>query len=148
MTPERIALVQDTFTTLVPRADEVAALFYDTLFRIAPNVREMFGSDMAAQGKKLMNTLSLAVQNLDRFADLEPALRLLAERHVDYGVRDEHYDLVGAALLRTLESGLGPAFTDDVEAAWTETYFAIAETMRRAAARAGPTRGAAAARRS
>ena len=49
-------------------------------------------------------------------------MQALGRRHAGYGVRPEHYDTVGAALLWTLEQGLGDAFTDDVRAAWAEAY--------------------------
>jgi hemoglobin-like flavoprotein len=38
---------------------------------------------------------------------------------VDYGVKPAPYDSVGAALLWTLEQGLGSKFTDELKAAWT-----------------------------
>ena len=49
-------------------------------------------------------------------------------------VKDSHYDTVAAALLWTLGAGLGDAFTDDVEAAWTEAYTILATAMKEAAA--------------
>jgi len=53
---------------------------------------------------------------------------------VRYGVKDAYYDTVGAALLWTLERGLGAAFTPAVRDAWTETYTVLATVMQRAAA--------------
>ena len=41
---------------------------------------------------------------------------------------------VGRALLDTLAAGLGPAFTEEVRAAWTTTYLTLAGVMLRAAA--------------
>jgi hemoglobin-like flavoprotein len=58
----------------------------------------------------------------------------LGKRHVAYGVTDEHYDTVGAALLWTLEAGLGDAFTAEVKDAWATTYGVLATTMKEAAA--------------
>jgi hemoglobin-like flavoprotein len=55
---------------------------------------------------------------------------------VSYGVRDEHYDIVGAALLWTLAKGLGEGFTDDVREAWTTAYTLLATVMKDAAAEA------------
>jgi hemoglobin-like flavoprotein len=59
----------------------------------------------------------------------------LGHRHVGYGVTDDQYELVGAALLYTLEQGLGPAFTPEVRDAWSEAYLILATVMRRAAGR-------------
>ena len=56
----------------------------------------------------------------------------LAHRHVGYGVRDEHYDKVGEALLWTLERVFGAAFTPEVRNAWATLYGVVAATMRKA----------------
>ena len=64
-----------------------------------------------------------------------PVVEDLGRRHVGYGVMDEHYDTVGAALLWTLEKGLGDAFTTEVREAWTSVYGLLATTMKNAAAR-------------
>ena len=48
---------------------------------------------------------------------------------------DKHYDTVGAALLWTLEKGLGTAFTPEVKEAWVTVYALLATTMKNAAAK-------------
>jgi len=129
MTPTQITLVQDSFALVEPIADQAATLFYGRLFDIAPDVEPLFTGDMAEQGRKLMTTLGVVVRGLDEFDQLLPVAANLASRHVDYGVQPHHYDEVGAALLWTLATGLGEAFTPDVEAAWTTAYTALAEAM-------------------
>jgi nitric oxide dioxygenase len=53
-----------------------------------------------------------------------------------YGVRREHYATVGAALLWTLQSGLGEEFTPEVREAWASAYLLLSTTMQEAAANA------------
>ena len=54
----------------------------------------------------------------------------LGERHKGYGVTaEQQYAPVGAALLWTLEQGLGPDFTPETKTAWTEAYTALAGVM-------------------
>ncbi len=74
-----------------------AVLFYDRLFEIAPSVKAMFSADMTEQRKKLMATLAAVVNGLDNLETVLPAASALAIRHVSYGVRPEHYPVVGAA---------------------------------------------------
>jgi len=57
----------------------------------------------------------------------------LGRRHAGYGVRDEHYHTVGAALLWTLEQGLGELYTPDVAEAWAAAYTLLAGVMQKAA---------------
>lgn len=129
MTPEKIALVQESFAKVVPIADQAAVLFYDRLFDIAPEVKPMFHGDMAEQRRKLMATLGVVVAGLTRLETVLPAASALAKKHVTYGVKDEHYPIVGSALLWTLEKGLGDGWTPDVAEAWTTAYGTLSGYM-------------------
>ncbi len=129
MTPEQITLVQSSFAKVAPIAPEAARLFYDRLFTLAPEVRPLFKGDMAEQGRKLMAMLGTVVGGLTRLDTIVPAAQRLAERHVAYGARLEHYPVVGAALLDTLALGLGDAFTEDTRAAWVEAYALLSGVM-------------------
>jgi hemoglobin-like flavoprotein len=134
MTPEQVTLVQQTFARVAPIADKAADLFYDRLFAIAPEVRSLFPSDLTEQKKKLMQMIATAVTNLHQVEKVIPAVEELGRRHLRYGVTPKHYEPVGAALLWTLEQGLGPEFTPPVKTAWTETYMTLAGVMQNAAA--------------
>lgn len=129
MTPQQIDLVQTSFKKVVPIAGTAADLFYGRLFEIAPEVRSMFPEDMKEQKIKLMSMLGTAVTNLHKLDTILPAVKALGERHKGYGVTAAHYAPVGAALLWTLEQGLGADFTSEVKAAWTETYTALSGVM-------------------
>ncbi len=129
MTPTQKTLVQQSFKQVVPIADTAATIFYERLFAIAPGVRPLFKGDLAEQKKPLVQMLDNCVGKLDAPDELLPAVRALGKRHVAYGVTDEHYGLVGAALLWTLETGLGAAFTPEVKDAWTAVYTVLATTM-------------------
>jgi hemoglobin-like flavoprotein len=106
-----------------------ADLFYDRLFEIAPDVRRMFPDNLAEQKKKLMAMLGTAVAGLTKPEALLPAVRALGQRHAGYGVKAGHFAPVGAALIWTLEQGLGEAFTPEVKAAWVEVYGVLSQTM-------------------
>lgn len=133
MTPKQIELVQTSFKAVAGISEQAAELFYGRLFELDPSLRRLFKGDMKEQGKKLMATIGVAVSSLNNLERILPTVQKLGAGHWDYGVRDEHYDTVGAALLWTLEKGLGSAFTPDVKAAWTETYTILASVMMDAA---------------
>lgn len=114
---------------MVPIAATAAELFYGRLFEIAPEVKPLFKTDLKAQGVKLMKMLGTVVNKLEDLDEIVPAAAALAQRHVGYGVKPEHYAPVGAALLWTLEQGLGDAFTAEVKAAWAEAYGILSEAM-------------------
>jgi nitric oxide dioxygenase len=139
MTPDQIKLVQQSFTQVEPIADTAASIFYERLFEITPAVKPLFHGDMAEQRRKLMATLATVVEGLADIEAVLPAASALAKRHVGYGVKPEHYDSVGAALLWTLERGLGERWTSELAAAWSAAYatlsgFMVSEAYDRTAA--------------
>jgi hemoglobin-like flavoprotein len=136
MTPEQQELVRESWQRFDPRPRQVGVQFYERLFELDPMAQQLFaGVDMAEQERKLMAMLAQIVQAIDRPEDLVSSVAALGRRHVHYGVKDADYESVGAALLWTLEQGLGDAFTPDVRAAWAEAYLTVATVMRRAATR-------------
>ena len=130
MTLNEKNLVQGTFAQVAPIAEVAAELFYGRLFEIDPELRSMFRSDMKEQGRKLMQMLTVAVKSLDRLHEILPAVRDMGRRHAGYGVRDEHYDTMAAALLWTLEKALGDGFTPEVKSAWVSVYTVLATAMK------------------
>lgn len=139
MNAEQVRLVQESFGKVVPIADAAAALFYGRLFDLDPSLESLFKGDMVEQGRKLMQMIGVAVKSLDRLEQVLPAVRALGARHADYGVRERDYETVGRALVWTLKKGLGDDFTPETEAAWAETYAALAGVMKEAQAAAAQT---------
>ena len=134
MTPDQKALVKLTWQKVLPIAESASELFYHRLFEIDPALRDLFdGTDMTMQRLKLMQTLGVAIRGLDDLETLLPIVEDLGRRHVGYGVTDAHYETVGAALLWTLEKGLGEAWTPEVADAWTAAYGTLSGAMREAA---------------
>ena len=133
MSPEQKQIVRNTWQEVAPQGDAAAQLFYNRLFEIDPSSRPLFRDvDLPKQRTKLLQALSDAVQGLDAPDALVPVLEDLGRRHADYGVTDDHYDSVGAALLWALEQGLGPDWTPEAKDAWVEAYALISGVMRHA----------------
>jgi nitric oxide dioxygenase len=118
MTPTDIANVKRTFAMVAPIADRAGLMFYEKLFALDPTLRPMFADDITEQSKKLMHVLAVAANGIDRLDTLVPIVQALGVRHVDYKVKDEHYDTVGTALISTLQAGLADEFTPEVKSAW------------------------------
>ena len=129
MTPAQIDDVQASFAKVVPIRDAAAEMFYARLFEIAPQVRPLFKGDMTEQGAKLMATLGAVVNGLKDLDAIVPVAEKLAVGHVAYGVKAEHYPFVGAALIDTLQQGLGDDFSADVQSAWETAYGTLSGVM-------------------
>ena len=130
MTPHQIRLIKSSWA-LVGTIDPVVVgqLFYNRLFEIAPEVKPMFQKPMAEQSKKLLATLGYIVSKLDSLDSIIEEVAKLSQRHVNYGVKKEHYAIVGTALLWTLEKGLGEHWNSELKQAWTDCYVILSSAM-------------------
>ena len=135
MDANKIKLVQNSWSKVLPNSEMAANLFYGRLFEIDPSTKVLFKGDMKEQSKKLMNMITAAVNGLNDLDGLVPVVQDLGRRHGGYGVQDKHYGSVASALLWTLEQVLGDAFTTEVKMAWTEAYMLLAAVMKDASAK-------------
>jgi hemoglobin-like flavoprotein len=138
--------VRRTWKLVVPIAGTAADLFYKRLFELRPEYSSLFGGDLTAQKRKLVQMLAFIVKSLDwpesswkdtvsAEEDLVLVVLALGRRHTDlYKVSNEAYAVVGEALLWTLDYGLGTAFDDAARSAWLQVYRLIGATMRMGAA--------------
>ena len=125
-----VELLEQSFEQVKPQANQFASSFYKNLLTDYPELQPLFSeTDMEAQEQKLIMSLVLVVQNLHSPDYLKSVLQNLGERHVSYGTKQEHYEMVGAALLKTFESYLGTDWTPNVKQAWTDAYGAIVDMM-------------------
>ena len=129
LTPQQIALIQSSFQQVLPMADAAGLLLYERIFVLAPETRSLFADDIRPQASRLMAAVKFAVDRLHDLDAVQPFLMKLGARHVGYGVRPEHFEVVAEALLWTLERGLGEAFSPDVREAWAVAWAVIADAM-------------------
>lgn len=132
MEANTVTLVQESFQKVRPIAQTAATIFYNKLFELDPELKPLFPTGeeaMKSQGNKLMTMLGAAVTGLSDLDALIPVLEDLGKKHVGYNVKESHYDTVGAALLATLEAGLGDDFTLEVKEAWTSVYGTMSSVM-------------------
>ena len=132
MNAEQQELVRTTFARLAVMPEVAGALFYERLFGANPSFRPLFKNDMRIQGVKLMTMLAMVVYSSPEPGQVLPAIRDLAVRHVEYGVKLADYDALREALLWTVEQALGKDFRPSVREAWTVCYDELADEMKAA----------------
>ena len=130
MTPTDIDRIRASWAAVEPIADTAAGLFYGRLFELDPAIERLFRrTDMPAQRKVLMQTLTVVVKSIDKLDAIVPAVQALGSRHAGYGVTPDMFGTVGQALLDTLAVGLGDAFTPECREAWVEAYGILSSVM-------------------
>src|SRR5215203_5919393 len=130
MTKEEIAIVQQSWKRLWDVDPQVIGdAFYAKLFFDAPGLKALFTNSMSDQSEKLVGMLNLLVARLDNMDGLKKNVQALALRHQGYGVKVSHYDLVGNALLWTLEKAFGAEWNEPMTKAWLKCYTSLATIM-------------------
>lgn len=134
MTRDQRQLVRQSLDRLREEADPVTLLLYGKLFELDPSTRRLFHNDLAAQGRKLLDTLDAVAGSLDRFESVRPRLTELGRLHASYGVLPGHYETLVNALLWAFGQAMGPDFDARTREAWRLALQAVAAVMQEGAA--------------
>ena len=131
LTPETIGIVKATAPALQQHGLAITQAMYRRLFQ-DESIKQLF--DMAAQEsgeqpKRLAAAILAYAQNVDKLQNLSAPVMRMAARHVETGVKPEHYPAVAEALLPAIREVLGEAATDEVLAAWGEAYWFLADIL-------------------
>ena len=132
-------IVKATAPAIEQHGLAITTAMYARLFRNA-EVAAMFdraAQESGEQPKRLAAAILAYARNIDRLENLGAAVQRMVARHVETGVKAEHYPLVAAALLPAIRDVLGAdVATDEVLAAWGEAYWMLADILIAAEAQA------------
>lgn len=126
---DEIALIDESLRLLAERSDKVVGHFYAALFLEAPQLRALFPAAMDAQRGRLFRALAAAVRTMSTPDQLVAMLTQLGRDHRKYGVRAEHYDVVGRAMVTALRHHAADVWVPELEAAWEHAYAVMADLM-------------------
>lgn len=136
---QSIAIVKATAPALEQHGVAITTAMYARLFR-NEDVAAMFdkaAQESGEQPKRLAAAILAYARNIDKLGNLGPAVQRMVSRHVETGVKAEHYPLVAEALLPAIREVLGADIaTDEVLAAWGEAYWMLADILIAAEAKA------------
>ena len=127
-----IAIVKATAPASETHGVAITTAMYARLFQNA-EVKAMF--DLAAQEsgeqpKRLAAAILAYAKNIDKLGNLGAAVQRMVARHVETGVKPEHYPIVAEALLPAIRDVLGAEVaTDEILAAWGEAYWMLADIL-------------------
>lgn len=125
-----IELVKESFAILGMQGEELVSRFYEQLFEQNPKLAPLFDTvSVVGQQKKLLASLVLLVQNLDKPEVLKDYLLGLGARHVHYGVSQEQYQMFTDALISVMSEMIGKKWTSPVNDAWQNTLNNVTSIM-------------------
>lgn len=134
-----MTIVKATAPALEKHGLAITTAMYARLFE-NKDIEAMF--DRAAQTsgeqpKRLAAAILAYAKNIDKLQNLGTAVSRMVARHIDTGVKAEHYPYVANALLPAIRDVLGEDIaTDEVLAAWGEAYWMLADILIAAEAQA------------
>ena len=130
MTAEQGQLVKSSWRGLrgIP-GGVIGDLFYTKLFFEHPRLKQLFPADMQKQNEKLVDMLDYIVSRADDLGSVQEDIIAMAVRHKDYGVKAEHFDMIGKALMWTLEKAMSESWNPDLQNAWAACYRLLSEMM-------------------
>lgn len=131
MTPNQISVVQASWQKVDEKNHEVAEMFYQRLFELAPELRQFYQSDLQEYGTRLMRNLGTAVASLARLDSVLPMLQEFGQQRFERSIKDGYETAVRNAMLWALEQRLAEDFTQDVRTAWNETYSLLTGIIQR-----------------
>lgn len=132
------AIVKATAPALQQHGVAITTRMYERMFTNT-NIRVMFDEAAQKSGeqpRRLAAAILGYAQNIDKLEALSGAVARMIDRHVETGVRPEHYPHVANALLPAIRDVLGAEVaTDEVLNAWGEAYWFLADMLIAAEAR-------------
>lgn len=136
---QAMAIVKATAPVIEKHGVAITTAMYARLFQ-NKEVEAMFdraAQDSGEQPKRLANAILAYAKNIDKLDALTAAVDRMVQRHVETGVKPEHYPYVAEALLPAIREVLGEEVaTDAVLAAWGEAYWMLADILISAEAQA------------
>ena len=137
--PAAMAIVKATAPALEQHGVEITTAMYARLLQ-DPEIAAMFdhaAQESGEQPRRLAGAILAYAKNIDKLQNLGSAVQRMVARHVETGVKAEHYPHVAAALLPAIREVLGAKVaTDEVLGAWAEAYWMLADILIAAEAQA------------
>lgn len=131
LSDQTIATVKATAPALQAHGLDITTAMYKRLF-VNEDIKTMFdqaAQESGEQPKRLAGAILAYAQNIDKLQNLTAPVLRMAARHVETGVKPEHYPHVANALLPAIRDVLGEAATDEILAAWGEAYWFLADIL-------------------
>jgi len=125
-------IVKATAPVIEKHGVEITTAMYKRLFQ-NEDVKNMFDAaaqESGEQPRRLAAAILAYSKNIDKLENLGPAVTRMVQRHVECGVKAEHYPYVAEALLPAIRDVVGAdVATDEVLAAWGEAYWMLADIL-------------------
>ena len=132
-------IVAATKPVLEEHGVAITSRMYERLFAEHPETEALFNGTAPGQAERLADAVIAYATHIDNLAPIIPVVKAIAAKHVAAGVTEEHYPIVGEALLGAMVDVLGDldqAILDAWGAAYgflADIFIGVESDMRKAA---------------
>ncbi|MEW4089198.1 FAD-binding oxidoreductase [Bacillus altitudinis] len=129
LSTDQMNSIKQSAPLLKAEGTKLVTVFYQNMIRQHPELLNQFNKTNLMNGSQpeaLAATLYQAALHIDRLADLLPAVKQIAHKHVSVMVKKEQYPIVGYHLLEAMKEVFGLSEEDDTLSAWKAAYDIIA----------------------
>ncbi len=124
-----IRVIDELWDLILPIKETITDSFYATLFSLDRTIKPMFKTDLGVQGLRLTDTLTFIIKHMGNIEDTIQIVKELGVKHLEYGTKPYHYDLVLEALLETFDKHLEEKFNSEMRLCWIKLYKFLSELM-------------------
>ena len=129
LSQKTIDIVKATIPMLEEKGLAITSRMYEILFEKYPETKDLFNGSPEDQPKILLAAIAAYANNIDNIEQLHDKVIYIADAHVKSNVQEEHYPMVGEAVLIAMQDVLGEVATPEILEAWEEAYFYLAEIL-------------------
>lgn len=121
---DQIEMVQQSFHEILVDGESFIKQFYIAMFEMYPETKAYFASsEMPVLRKKILQSLTMIIDNLNRPNHLKEQLGDLGQMHADdHNIRLQDYAKMRQALIKVMEKSLPETWNPVVEAAWVSAF--------------------------
>lgn len=130
LTDNEIRIIKSSAPALAEYGEKITGRFYQILLEKNPELKNIFNMTNQKTGSQ-KQALAMAVYAFAKYVDnlsvILGDVERIAQKHASLGIKAEHYPLVGAALLESIEEILNPG--EEVISAWASGYGVLANVF-------------------
>jgi hemoglobin-like flavoprotein len=129
LSAKTIEIVKSTAPAVKANSEKITTRMYERMFGNFPYAKPLFKNAPENQPQVLARSIVGYAENIDNLAALDAVLERIAVHHVETSILPEHYPWVAESLLGAIKDILGDAVTDEVNKAWAEAYWFLANVL-------------------
>jgi len=136
VTRDEWRMLMATWDQLQPYADAFASSFFDTLFDLAPELRQLFGgTSLETEFLRFAHLLVELVSAQEDPRELDRRIDLVVYR-LGGSARDERHTAIRAAIAAMMKAVASSGMTREMRSSWQSAYVYVDTVLRSAARRA------------